>query len=326
MLDFEGSRAEGGIRFENQYHFGVLVRVRVSVMLLAVVLVGCGHASPRFARDATTPLIVATTTQVADFAHVIGGSDVQIYAVLAPGVDPHDYQPTAADLHAMSRAAVIVTNGVGLEPWFTQARAATDPKGTVVIASDGIILRGRDPHLWQDPTRAEHMVETIERAMAAALPAQADRFSTNLAAYRSELHRLDADISTGLATVTDRKVVTNHDAFAYFIEHFRLDYVGSVIPGFDTSTELSTADVRKLISRIRATRTRAVFSEASLPTKAAAAIAEQAGVRVVMGPAALYGDSLGPVGSGADTYLGMMRHNATTIIAALGGNTEALAA
>jgi zinc/manganese transport system substrate-binding protein len=300
--------------------------VRIPVMILVITLVGCGNVSRRFTHDATTPLIVATTTQVADFVRVIGGSDVQIYAVLAPGVDPHDYQPTAADLHAMSRAAVIVTNGIGLEPWFSQARAATDPDALVVTATDGISIRGKDPHVWQDPTRAEHMVTTIERGLAAALPSRADHFATNLAAYRSELERLDADISARVATVTDRKLVTNHDAFAYFIERYRLDYVGSVIPGFDTSTELSTAEVRKLISRIKATGTLAVFSEASLPTKAAAAIAEQAGVRVVMGPAALYGDSLGPVGSGADTYLGMMRHNATTIIGALGGSTEALAA
>jgi zinc/manganese transport system substrate-binding protein len=295
-------------------------------VILAITLVGCGNVSRRYTRGATLPLIVATTTQVADFARVIGGSDVQIYAVLAPGVDPHDYQPTAADLHAMSRAAMIVTNGIGLEPWFARARAATDPEGLVVTATDGISIRAKDPHVWQDPTRAKDMVISIERAMAAALPRQADHFATNLASYRLELERLDAAISAGLATVTDRKLVTNHDAFAYFIEHYRLDFVGSVIPGFDTSTELSTAEVRKLINRIKATGTRAVFSEASLPTKSAAAIAEQAGVRVVMGPAALYGDSLGPVGSDAETYLGMMRHNATTIITALGGRTEALAA
>jgi ABC-type Zn uptake system ZnuABC Zn-binding protein ZnuA len=57
-----------------------------------------------------------------------------------------------------------------------------------------------------------------------------------------------------------------------------------------------------------------VFSEASLPPKTAEAVAGEAGVKVVAGEDALYGDTLGPPGSDGDTYLKMMMHNTKVIV------------
>jgi ABC-type Zn uptake system ZnuABC Zn-binding protein ZnuA len=93
-----------------------------------------------------------------------------------------------------------------------------------------------------------------------------------------------------------------------------------VIPSFDTSTELSGRDIRDLVAKIEATRVKAIFTEASLPPKTADTVAREAGVKVVGGEDALYGDSLGPPGSDGDTYLKMIRHNTATIVANLGGS------
>jgi zinc/manganese transport system substrate-binding protein len=295
--------------------------VRCSSAALAAVLglagfglTGCGAS----ARAATAPpTVVATTTQTADFARVIGGGGVQVYDVMRAGVDPHHYEPTAADLHRITSAAVIVTNGLGLEPWFARALRATTPNGIVVTATSGVPLRGDDPHVWLNPNHAKIMVANIADAMTRALPAMASTFAANLKAYTAKLDALDQEISAQVASLPNRKMVTNHDAFGYFIERYGFDYVGSVIPSFDTSTDLSTNEVRKLVSKIKAEQVRAVFSEASVPPKAARAIATEAGVKIVDGEDALFGDSLGAVGSDGDTYLKMMRHNARTIVTAL---------
>ena len=277
-------------------------------------LTGC--SAP--ARATTTPpTVVATTTQTADFVRVIGGAGVNVYDIMRAGVDPHNYEPTAADLHHITIAAVIVTNGLGLEPWFVRARRATTPKGIVVTATSGVPLRGDDPHVWLNPAYAKIMVTNIADAMTRALPAKASLFAANLAAYTMELDALDQEISAQVASLPNRKMVTNHDAFGYFIERYGFDYVGSVIPSFDTSTDLSTREVRKLVSNINAEQVRAIFSEASIPPKAARAIATEAGVKIVDGENALFGDSLGTLGSDGDTYLKMMRHNARTIVMAL---------
>ena len=94
---------------------------------------------------------------------------------------------------------------------------------------------------------------------------------------------------------------------------------GSVIPSFDSSAEFSGRDIRDLVAKIKATRVKAVFSETSLPPRTAETIAREAGVKVVEGEGALYGDSLGPAGSDGDTYLKMIRHNTATIVSNLSG-------
>ena len=271
--------------------------------------------------------VVTTTTQITDFARNIGGDQVKVYAVLKPNVDPHDYEPTPADLDAIAQADVIVRNGVGLEKWFGDTIRSAGPKGPIIDASRGVTIRSGDPdsaepegdpHIWHDPQNVKVMVANIAHAFEAVDPAATAIFEANLASYSAQLDALDADIKTQIGTLTDKKVVTNHDAFGYYVEHFGLDYVGSVIPSFDSQAELSPGDINDLVAKIEDQGVKAVFSESSLPPKTAEAIASEAGVKVVDGPDALYGDTLGPDGSDADTYLKMMEHNTKEIVANLG--------
>jgi ABC-type Zn uptake system ZnuABC Zn-binding protein ZnuA len=194
----------------------------------------------------------------------------------------------------------------------------------VVDASQGVALRRAggepDPHIWQSPRNAQTMAANIERGLATAEPAAAAAFAANLAAYTRQLEALDAEVERQIGSLASRKVVTNHDAFGYYLDRYGLELVGSVIPSFDSSAELSGRDIRDLVARIRASGARAVFSETSLPPRAAETIGREAGVRVVTGEDALYGDGLGPPGSDGDTYLKMIRHNTRTIVSNLSGS------
>ncbi len=272
--------------------------------------------------------VVATTTQVQDFARVIGGNRIELTGILKPGVDPHDYEPSPADLDAIANADVLVENGVGLEAWLDDTIASAGFAGVLVDASQGVTLRrgdGRgqqqrsDPHIWQDPRNAKTMCANIERALAKASPADAAAFKSNLDAYDARLDVLDADIARQIRGLANKKLVTNHDAFGYYVDRYGLQFVGSIIPSFDTSAELSGKDIADLVARIKATGVTAVFSERSIPPQTARTIAGEAGVRVVDGQGALYGDSLGPAGSDGATYLQMMEHNTKTIVSNLGG-------
>jgi zinc/manganese transport system substrate-binding protein/manganese/iron transport system substrate-binding protein len=131
------------------------------------------------------------------------------------------------------------------------------------------------------------------------------------------LEGLDVDIAREVDALDNKKLVTNHDAFGYFVDRYGFTFVGSIIPSFDSSAELSASDLRTLVAAIKAQGVKAVFSEASLPAKTAKAIATEANVEVVEGEDALYGDGLGPAGSAGGTYLTMMRHNADTIVSNL---------
>jgi len=301
----------------------------------ALVVAGCSStpspgptAAPGTGQRLT---VVATTTQLADFARTIGGERVEVTQILKPNVDPHDYEPSPADIQAIASARLLVKNGVGLEKWLDPTIASAGFHGPVVDTSAGVSIRkgqgaqetGGDPHIWHNPQNAKIMCGNIEKALAQAAPGDVAVFQTNLATYDAKLDALDADIQRKIDTIPadQRKLVTNHDAFGYYIDRYHLQFIGSIIPSFDTSAELSAKDVQDLVAKIKATGVKAVFSESSLPPKTAQAIAQQAGVKVEAGADSLYGDTLGPSGSAGATYVQMEEHNTDTIVHALKGLT-----
>lgn len=305
--------------------------VALAALAVTVLLAGCAGSSGGGGDGSTgasggkTLDVVATTTQVQDFSRVIGGDRIRLTGILKPNVDAHDFEPSPADLDAIARADVLIINGVGLEKWLDDTVKSAGFHGTTVDTSKGVQIIKRDqqgepagdPHIWQNPLNAKVMVANIEHGLAAADAADAAYFKANLDAYTARLDTLDADIARQLDTLANKKLVTNHDAFSYYVARYHLDFVGSIIPSFDTSAELSAKDVTDLVAKIKATGVKAIFSETSLPPKTAETIAREARVKVVEGEGALYGDALGPAGSDGATYLKMMEHNTKTIVSNL---------
>jgi ABC-type Zn uptake system ZnuABC Zn-binding protein ZnuA len=302
-------------------------RLAAALTLVALLATACG-AGRSSAEDAGKLRVVATTTQVADFTRNIGGANVAVTQLLKPNVDPHDYEPSPADIQAIADSKVVVENGVGLESWLGDTIDAAGFHGTTVDSSRGVQVRtgtgeeqGKDPHIWHNPQNAKIMCGDIAAALEKADPTHAAAYRANLKAYDAKLDKLDGWIKREIATIppAQRKLVTNHDAFGYYVDHYHLTFVGSIIPSFDTSAELSGKQLDQIVARIRAQHVRAIFSESSLPPKTADAIGTRAHVRVEAGEDALYGDTLGPAGSPGATYIGMEEHNTRTIVGALRG-------
>jgi ABC-type Zn uptake system ZnuABC Zn-binding protein ZnuA len=298
----------------------------------AVALAGCVSGGGSGDTDGSAALgVVATTPVVADFVRNIGGDRVHVVQILKPGVDPHDYEASPADIQAIADADVVVKSGVGLEAaWLDDTVGAADYVGPVLDASRGVRVRAGngtdeqsqgDPHIWHDPANARIMVGDIATALAAQDPAGRAGYQRNARAYDAKLAALDAEDRARIDSIpaAQRKLVTNHDAFGYYCARYGIEFVGSIIPSFDSSAELSGRELSDLVAEIRGTGVRAVFSESSLPPRTAETVARAAGVQVVEGEDALYADGLGPVGSPGGTYLGAERHNTDTIVKALGG-------
>lgn len=324
----------------------VLPRPLVAGLLVTVTallaLSGCRVGQGGTGAGAGRLAVVATTTQLADFARNVGGDRVQVTGLLKANVDAHDYEPSPADLDAVAHANVLLENGVGLEEWLAGAIEASGFRGERVDTSKGVPLltaaeeaapepaaepagahatqqgsdpgHTDDPHIWQSPANAKIMVRNIQQAFSRADPAGAATYEANGDRYARQLDQLDAEIAREIDKLPNKRLVTNHDAFGYYVRRYRLEFIGSIIPSFDTSAELSAREVNDLVARIRATGVKAIFSETSLPPQTAQTIASEAGVKVVTGEDALYGDSLGPPGSDGATYIQAMRHNTRTIV------------
>jgi ABC-type Zn uptake system ZnuABC Zn-binding protein ZnuA len=299
----------------------------------ALALAGCGTTTGASSAGAASAAldVVATTPVVADFVRNVGGDRVHVVQILKPGVDPHDYEASPADIQAIADADLVVESGVGLEAsWLDTTVSSAGFPGPVVDASRGVHVRvgndeqeqaAGDPHIWHDPANARVMVGDIAAALAAKDPGGRAGYQRNAAAYDAKLAALDAEDRAKIDSIpaAQRKLVTNHDALGYYCARYGIEFVGSIIPSFDSSAELSGNELNELVANIERTGVRAVFSESSLPSKTARTVAQEAGVQVVEGEDALYADGLGPAGSPGGTYLGAERHNTDTIVKALGG-------
>ncbi len=315
----------------------------------ALALSSC--ASPGSSDTDDSLSIVATTTQVGDFTRELVGDTADVTQLLAPAQSAHSFDPSAAQLLALGEADALVINGAGLESWLDDAVTASGFDGVLIDASTGIELYGTDehehehehdheaeaetdasaeaedhehadgnPHIWTDPHLAEQMVENIAQGLTEVPGADAGSVQDNEAAYAEELHTLDEWIheNVDLVPVEQRLLVSNHDAFTYFVDAYDITFVGSVIPSFDDNAEPSAAEIDELVAKIRETGVKAVFSESSISPKTAETIAREAGVAVYSGEDALYGDSLGTPGSEGATYLGSQLHNVSLILESWG--------
>ncbi|MBB4662758.1 metal ABC transporter substrate-binding protein [Conexibacter arvalis] len=170
-----------------------------------------------------------------------------------------------------------------------------------------------DPHWWHDPTNVEAAANAVRDALTAANPGGRAVYAANAAAYVSKVRALDAGIRRCLAAVPERqrKLVTDHDALGYFADRYDVEVVGAVIPSLSTQAQPSAGDVAELARVIRREGVRAVFPESGSSRKLPEALAKETGVTAAYH---LYGDALGPEGSGADTYLGMEAANADAMV------------
>lgn len=298
----------------------------------AFLLVACGDnsAAPTNAGITTASQsklkVVATTTQIGDFVKNVGGNRVDLTTILKPNSDPHEYEPTADDSKALANAQLVFTNGLGLDDWLDKLIKNSGTKAKTVVTSDGIKPHAAkdasekegDPHIWFDIDNVKKMVDNIAQGLSELDAAGASAYQGNARNYKEQLDKLDADIKAQIATIpeADRKMVTNHDAFSYYLDRYGIKFVGSVIPSFDTAAEPSAKDLAELVAKIKAEKVKAIFTESSLNPKLEQQIAAQAGVKIYSN---LYGDTLGEAGSDGDTYIKMMQSNTKNIVAGLTG-------
>jgi len=268
--------------------------------------------------------IVATTTIVGDIVRSVAGDAVEVTVLLAPGVDPHEYEPVPGDVRAVSQAALVFLNGAGLEPWLDGLLESAGGETDLVALSDGLALRAleedglveTDPHVWLDVANAIHFAERARDALIAADPSKADTYRGSAEVTIRQL----SDLDTWLMAQVDglpaesRLLVTNHDTFGYFAARYGFTVVGTAFPTGGAQASPSAREIADLIAAIKASGVKAVFTETTLNPDLANTIGQEAGVKVVSG---LYTDSLGPADSPAATYIGMMRHDVQAIVEAL---------
>jgi zinc/manganese transport system substrate-binding protein len=301
--------------------------MRVLRPLLFFFIIGLNAAA--FAK----PLVVSTNTILDDFTRTLGGDAIEAHCLLTPGRDPHSYNPTPADIRLLSRADLIIVNGLGFETWLEKLIKNSGFRGTLVTASQGLTpLRSEDhahdhaahdhdhdhgeidPHAWHDLRHAAQYVENIRDALITAAPDHTDAIRSRATIYLAELDTLDAQYRERLAQIPKarRKLVTSHDSLRYLGEAYGLKIIP--ISGLRPDQEPAAKQLAAIIKLIRREAVPTIFIESTTNPKIPTLLAKEADVTVI---SELYTDSLGtPTSSGA-TFLNMARANLETITAAL---------
>jgi ABC-type Zn uptake system ZnuABC Zn-binding protein ZnuA len=296
---------------------------RVSAaFLIALGLAGCGADDGGSAEVS----VVATTPHVADLVENVAGERADVQTLVGREADPHDFEPRPSDARELSEADVVFRSGGDLDEWLDSlldsaggdAAEVTLIDSVETVESDG----ETDPHWWQDPRNAERAIGAIRDALVEADPDGRETYDENARAYTERLRALDRGIAACLRRVPaeKQKLVTTHDAFGYYARRYGLEVIGALIPSLSSQAQASAGEVDRLVDQIEREGVEAIFPESALNPRLEDAVAREAGAEVTE---ELWADTLGPDGSGAETYLDAMALNTERIVDGLSGGEVA---
>ncbi|HHW10779.1 MAG TPA: zinc ABC transporter substrate-binding protein [Firmicutes bacterium] len=290
---------------------------------LSVVLAAPGPALGTTSAPGTggtsTYAVVVTTTFLADITARVAGERAEVHALLRPGADPHSYQPVPGDIRQLSKAALFVVHGAGLDSWADRlSKSAGTP---TIVASRGLspmTAEGEEnPHFWLDPLLVKTYVDNIHQALCQVDPVGCPLFGINAMSVKKSLDELHLWIEQQVAVLPPerRLLITYHDTFHYFASRYGFTVLGSIVHSAHPEAEPSSRQLAELTKILAAYQVPVIFTETTVNPKLAVALGKQASANIKI--ATLYTGSLSaPDGPAAD-YFTMMRYNTRTIVESL---------
>ena len=266
-----------------------------------VLAAGCGGGG---ASDDERTNVAASFYPLAFAAEELGGDSVRVRNLTPPGAEPHDLEATPGDVQDLHDADLVLLLGDGFQPQLEDA--AGDGEHVVpVLDTPGLRrLKGGDVHVWLDPLRYSVLVKRIADELGR--PDEA----TGL---EQRLRRLDRELEKGLADCARREIVTNHAAFGYLADRYRLEQIP--ITGSSPEGELAPRDLERAVEAVRETGATTVFVEPLVSASVVETVAREAGVQTaVLNP--IEGLTESEQAEGAD-YFSLMRANLAALREAL---------
>ena len=285
------------------------------------------------------PLNIATTVApiTSIIANIAGGTSTSITGIVPEGTNSHTFEPKPSDAASLESADVIFINGLVLEEP-TKDLAIANLKesanicelGTETLPESEYIYDfsfpkegGKpNPHLWTNPPMAKQYAQVARDLLVRRDPVNAAIYEKNFVAFAVKIDALDNAIKIATATIPEdqRKLLTYHDAYAYFAKNYGYTVVGAIQPSsFDEPTP---KEIAALILQVKELGVKAIFGSEVFPSPVLEQIGLESDVRYV--DVLRDDDLIGKPGDKEHSWLGLMRFNFVTIVEALGGDASAL--
>ena len=291
-------------------------------------IVSVGFLAP--AIRASGDLVVASLNPiVADLARQVGGDRVTVIELMKPGMNPHAYRPSPADMRAARGARLILAAGKGLETYLGDVEDSLEPGQSILEVGarlPGLTLDSShevfaccpshvagavDPHWWHDVRQTKRAARILAGEFARYDGEGASIYRQRADAYEKRLDELHRWIRKEVARIPRRQRVlaTSHAAFSHFCDAYGFKSVP--IQGLSTERQPTPNYLAEVIETIRREGVVAVFPEVAANPKVIESMVKETGVRV--------GGSLfaGTPAGDAASYEAMMRHNVKTIVSTL---------
>lgn len=262
------------------------IGVAIPLAMLATIYTG---GSPAGANTAERNVqVVASFYPLYEFSSRVAGDRAGVTTLVPPGIEPHDWEPSLADVTRVRAADMLVINGAGFESWADSIGARK-----IVNTSEGIELEEHeeeddshghgavDPHIWLDPVLAKQQVAAIRDALEQADPDNAEYYSKNAASYMAELDSLDSFIRSELSSCDKSEFIAFHDAFGHFAERYGLEQ--HAIHGLSPEGEVLPQRLEQVIGLARSLGISVIYSEDLVDARLAQVVAgEIPGGRVLV--------------------------------------------
>ena len=305
-----------------------------SLSTAALVLAGCGGSDDSASESDGDSILVATTVSpITSIVSRVGGDCVDVRGIVPEGTNSHTFEPAPSVAALLSDADVVFINGLKLEdPTLAMAEANMADGaelvelGTVALPEEDYIFDfsfpeedGKpNPHLWTDPTYAIVYADIVREVLSERDPECADQMQENFESFAAQAEELAEAVRLDQETVPagGLKLVTYHDAYAYFAENFGWQVVGAVQPS--DFADPTPSEVVTLIEQIRAEGVPTIFGSEVFPSNVLEEVGNETGVRYEQ---SLRDDDLpGAPGEESHSWLGLMQYNFATMIEGLGGD------
>ena len=302
---------------------------RMSVILclsMLLVTISSGLCSAWFWDS--KPKIVTTIYPLYEFTKQIVGDKAEVVLLTPAGVEPHDWEPSPADMVTIQNAKLFIYNGAGMEHWVDRIAGSTLAGKKVINASNfvstiaaefdeegGPALSGEiDPHIWLDPVNAQAIVTAIAAALVEIDADNSGYYGSNAASYNNELAALHQEYLNALNSRSRNEIVTSHAAFGYLAKRYGLTQIA--IMGLSPEAEPTPDRMAQIIQYVRSNGIKYIFFETLVSPKLSEIIASEAGAQtLLLNP--LEGLTDEEVAQGRN-YISEMRMNLVNLKYALG--------
>ena len=296
-------------------------------LLFCFSLSACAPASEDGSGDASRPVVCTSIYPLYDFTQKIAGDLVSLHNLVPAGIDPHEWEPGAADIAALERADLLICNGAGLEFWLEDVLGALENKELQVVeAAQGIAGESEgedehghshdgalDPHVWLDPMCAKRQSEAIAAALQAIDAPNRESYARALEELRDAFDALDAAFHDTLDPLPKKDIIVAHEAYGYLCKAYGLTQHG--IQGLAPDEEPIPSHMADIITLAKELDVDTVFFEELVNPKVAETIAEAAGAKTAaLSPLEGLTDAQRERG---DDYFSVMRQNLEALSAAL---------